>query len=449
MQTHNDRPHAPRPAAAKRHGNKAGWCSPTRALALVLLAALAAVASLAPAGQARSTSKGRSQATIMKGSNGVEISCTQIVWKYVNFPSGSYTVNEKITVNGTVLPKTAFQFEGPNGSNVSQIDGPVGKYIIDAEARWSKAVEVEGKSGFDLHANLECEPRGGLTAAKAQTLEGSGLPYAATPLLGEPGQTVDYAILLTNTGNVPLVLGTTGEPITDPHCDAGTLTGGPANRELEWGKSTEYFCKHVLTAADLAVGSYENTALVSAEGGAVPPIKETTNTVIAEVKPVGFKKQVEEEEAAKKKAAEEQQKKAEEEKRAAEGKSGVSSPPPIDPAGTGKSGVLGFSAASVPALKGPQGCVRGSFHVSIRSAGVTSVTFYLDGHKLKTLKARNARKGLLTLMVNPSRLKVGAHRLSARITMAATTAGARASTASRSITVLRCHSNVVTPKFTG
>ena len=64
------------------------------------------------------------------------------------------------------------------------------------------------------------------------------------------------------------------------------------------------------------------------------------------------------------------------------------SPAPVS--GATGAGVLGFKTAVVPGLSGPQSCVRSSFHVSIKSAGVTSVTFYLNGHKLKTLTARNA-----------------------------------------------------------
>src|ERR1019366_5783483 len=105
-----------------------------------------------------------------------------------------------------------------------------------------------------------------------------------------------------------------------------------------------------------------------------------------------------------------------------------------------RSGVLAFSAASVPRLSGPQGCVRRGFRVTIKSAGVASVTFYLDGHKLKRLTAHSARKGQLSIVIDPSKLRVGAHRLLAKITMVKAPGAARALTASRRMIVLRCAS---------
>jgi hypothetical protein len=83
--------------------------------------------------------------------------------------------------------------------------------------------------------------------------------------------------------------------------------------------------------------------------------------------------------------------------------------------------------------------VRSSFRVTVKSAGVKSVTFYLDGHKLKALTAKNARKGLITLAINPTKLSVGSHRLMAKITMALTASSStKPAHASRTLTVLRC-----------
>jgi len=46
------------------------------------------------------------------------------------------------------------------------------------------------------------------------------------------------------------------------------------------------------------------------------------------------------------------------------------------------------------------------------------------------------------------KLKVGAHHVTAKIYMKGT-ATAKAAHATRSLTVIRCHTAVVTPKFTG
>ncbi len=130
-------------------------------------------------------------------------------------------------------------------------------------------------------------------------------------------------------------------------------------------------------------------------------------------------------------------------------KSGVLGTSGASSTSSSKSGVLGFASATVPSLRGPQGCVRSSVTASVKSAGVKSVVFYIDGHKLRTLTASAARKGLISIRIDVSKMKVGPHRVKATITMKPVSAGGKASKASRSLTVVRCHSAVVTPHFTG
>lgn len=386
---------------------------------------------------------------ITAGANTVTIGCSAVVWAFRQFPANqSNTVTEKVTFikNGTektTVSKGTFTFAGASGMNTTALDAPVGAYTIDAAATWAKSPENQGKNGFDVHSKMTCEAHSGMTLEKLQKLEAPATTYTKSALTGEVGQTVDYQILVDNTGNVGLALGA----FTDPHCDENTITGGPAGGLLPADTATEYLCKHVLTADDLKVGKYENTVQVTGTPTEylTAPVTETSNTVEAAVVAV----------------------------KAPEAGTGGETPTttittPTSPAGGapagstttdsptgkgsttgGKSGVLGFSTTGVSALKAPQGCVRSSFHASIKSAGVASVIFYLDGHKLKKLSARNAHKGLLAVTINPSKLKVGAHHLVADITMAATTVSPKATTAKRSLTILRCHSNVVTPKFTG
>ncbi len=459
-----------------------------RWLPFLLLAALAVVAIMAPAGQARSSSESpeasalaatqkatereeraaarkvqreaekaaakaakpnspRSGSStpvgITAGANNIQISCTSVVWEFHQFPAGqSNTVSEKVTFikkgSEPVSSKGTFTFEGDSGTNTTPIDAPVGTYTIDAEARWAKSPQSEGRNGFDVHAKVACAPNPAMTVAKLQKLEVAGSSYVTTSLTGEPGQTVDYQILVDNTGNVPLAL----SDFTDPHCDEGTITGGPAGGILAADTTAEYLCKHVLTEDDLKVGKYENTVQLTGTPTEyittpLPPVM--SNTVETIVVPVGTKP------AGGGSGTE------------PTGTSGTGTTPATPTPTTtgkgatsgGKSGVLGFTAASIPALKGPQGCVRSSFTASIKSAGVSSVSFYLDAHKLKKLTYHNARKGLLSISISLAKLKVGAHRLVANITMKATATNAKEAKAARSLTVVHCRSNVVTPKFTG
>ncbi len=73
---------------------------------------------------------------------------------------------------------------------------------------------------------------------------------------------------------------------------------------------------------------------------------------------------------------------------------------------------------------------------------IRSVVFTLDGHKLRTVKAKNSR--VASTKVTMIRLKTGAHKLTARVTF---TNGTKAKTLT--VRFLRCSSAVVSPHFTG
>jgi hypothetical protein len=365
----------------------------------------------------------------------VTISCTQVAWTFREFPNlPGNTVVEKLKVN-RVATSTTFTFDGSGGSNVTPIDAPPGSYIIDAQAKWRKASANGASGSFDIHAKVTCAPNPGMSVEKLQRIEGNGSAYTSAPQTGEVGQTIGYEIVVSNTGNVPLTIGA----FTDPRCDPGSIAGGPSGGVIAPATTSAYTCTHTLNAADLTVGSYANTVMLTGtppEGdGTLPP--ETSNTVVTEVKPATTPP----------------------EKEQTKTTTGSTTTPTTPASGTlastttqppaGKSGVLAFSSGTVPSLKGPQGCVRASFHASIKSAGVASVTFYLDGHKLRRMTSHSAHGGLLTVTIDPAKLTVGAHKLVAKITMVKATAAAAAVRASRAVTVLRCRSNVVTPKFTG
>ncbi len=476
----------------------------------------------------------------------VRFSCTDIVWEFQGFRAGLdqlTTVNELVTVNHGPGRPFKFAFPGAAGSNSTPIDAPPGHYTIDARGHW-KATLAQGLSGgFDLHAPITCEPMPGLSIEKLQKLEGSTGAPTKEKLTGSVGETVDYEIVVKNTGNVPLTLehfndphceaiaggpgdaslapwtgettytckhvlssadrsiyaniaevtgtppegegspvseksntvevevpppapgfmveklqaiaGSSGAPTSSPvsgtvgqtvdyeivvrntgnvplnfagfsdsRCDAGTIAGGPIGGILAVGATTDYTCSHLLDSADQSAGSYTNAVTLSATPSEGEPVAHGSNTVVVNVSPTGG---------------------------STTGQSGVGASNGVLTSISGvpsKTSVLGFASAAVPGLKGPQGCVRHSFHASIKSAGVASVTFYLDGHRLRTLTAKNARKGVLTITIDPTKLTFGAHRLLAKITMAHS-ASTKAKVGSRSIVILHCRPVAVTPKFTG
>jgi hypothetical protein len=487
-----------------------------------------------------------------------QFSCTGVTWNYTGFPEGSNTIVQVVRIyagpEGEPLQKPgstiaeSFTFVGATGETRTSFEAPPGVYKVDAWAKW-KGNGLKGS--FDVLGKLSCSPTPALSVEKLQKIAGTTGTFTTAPVSGQVGDTVDYEIVVTNTGNVPLTIdgydvvdhnctgiaggagseplevgaSTTytcshvlteagsytntaevsgvppehdGPPVTstsntvlaeassvpvtpepsmsveklqqivgaggsyttssitgqvgqtveyeivventgnvpltlsafgDPRCDAGTISGGPEGAALPVGGSTTYTCTHVLSAEDQSTGSYANTVSVTGTppSGGVAPITERSNTVVVEV-PGGSAPSANTPEAG----------------TTGTGSSGVLSSTFSEPS---KSGVLAFSS-SVPKLKGPEGCVRDDFRVSLEAKGVAKVTFYLDKRKLRTLTAKNAVKGVLELKLDPSKLTVGAHKLLATITMAATST-AKAKVASRSITVLRCRAAVLTPKFTG
>jgi hypothetical protein len=360
--------------------------------------------------------------------------CTQIEIHYRGFPNlPGNEASEVVSVEHVHLLRHVTIFDGSEGTAVFPFTSPAttsSHYHVDVRGKW----DTNGfKGDYDIPKKLQCPPEPAFTLQKLQRIAGSEGALTTEQLAGHTGQTIDYAFRVTNTGNVPLSF----ELFTDPHCDPGTLTR-PTMSAVAPGEVLVYECTHLLTASDEAAGSLTNIASVIG----VPPSEFERGPVGAESNPVVV--------------------------------TPITPPPPVEektttnptpengvlgtttsssgsttPTKTGKTGVLGFSSATVPALKGPRGCVRGRFHASIKSTGVASVTFLVDGKKLKTLTSKNAHGGLLTVTIDPSKMKVGPHRVSARIVMKASSATAKAAHATRALTVVHCASAVITPHFTG
>jgi hypothetical protein len=120
-------------------------------------------------------------------------------------------------------------------------------------------------------------PAPSFTIEKLQEIAGSGKGFTTSSLTGAVGQTVDYQILVNNTGNEALNLST---PI-DEHCDNGTLAGGPAEGLLVPAASTTYTCSRALPSE----GQYANEATITGTPVGGAPITHTSNQVVVEVPP--------------------------------------------------------------------------------------------------------------------------------------------------------------------
>jgi hypothetical protein len=95
--------------------------------------------------------------------------------------------------------------------------------------------------------------------------------YTRGPITGNVGDRVDYEMVVQDTGNTDLSV-----TLSDPHCDAGTITPSGAVT-LHPGDSATYFCSHVLVAGDRP--TFTNTA--TANAGVLNASSQTTGNISA------------------------------------------------------------------------------------------------------------------------------------------------------------------------
>jgi hypothetical protein len=216
-------------------------------------------------------------------------------------------------------------------------------------------------------------PEPSFTIEKRQRI-GSGSSFTTATITGAVGSTVEYEIVVKNTGNVPLALSS----FVDLNCDAGTITGGPTEPEVAPGGYTTYTCTRVLAS----VGTFVNVATITATPPHESPMTLNSNTVEA-----------------------------------------ITSRTPGPAGGPGanveeaKKGVAAKCEASRPVLRGASGPQTGTFTVWVRSEGVAHITFYLDGRRVRSFSHSQARRGKFTIKLNARKLSYGVHHVSFRVLM--------------------------------
>ena len=279
--------------------------------------------------------------------------------------STTYTCNHKLASTGDY-------------TNQASVDGtPPGGGAIPGESQ-------------QVVVHVDSAPVVGMSVDKLQRVGGSG-EFTKEPLAASVGQTVEYQIVVHNTGNASITMSS----FADPHCDAGTIAGGPGSGSIAPGASTTYTCQHVLTTS----GTYANVATLSGGRPGQDPLSLTS----PEVK--------------------------------------VIVPTP------GKQVVLPekVKCASSPQMRNVSGPQRRPFTVRVGSAGVKQITFYLDGRRLRTMRQSQAKHGAFSVRIDPRKLKYGPHRVSFKTVQTnsscATTASAR--------TFVRPFAARVAPHFTG
>ncbi len=242
----------------------------------------------------------------------------------------------------------------------------------------------------------------------AIVLEKTGAATAAA------GSTFTYSFKATNTGNVTL----TNVQLTDPKCQSTLTPVAPADTTLTVGESQSYTCTVVAPAGPMQV---DNVAKVCGDFDAddVEPMKVCdddphTFTVPPPTTPP------------------------------------AGNPPPsvtpnsVPPTTTPPDGeVLPESIVSGRAqLRGPSGCVKQAFRARVRGRSIASVTFFVDGRKVKKVRRGDA----FTLKVKPQRYGFGRHKVVAVVRFRA-----ESGTKARRLplTFRRCAQGAVAPRFTG
>jgi len=113
------------------------------------------------------------------------------------------------------------------------------------------------------------------TVEKLQRIAETEAGYTTETLTGAIEQTVEYEIVVRNTGLAALRLSN----FTDAMCDPGTIAGGRGEVPLASGEATTYACNHVLTCP----GAYVNVATVTGTAPGEAPRTLPSNPVVVEV----------------------------------------------------------------------------------------------------------------------------------------------------------------------
>jgi hypothetical protein len=153
--------------------------------------------------------------------------------------SGTYDAGTKTLSSGGQLQYTCSHV-------LSSSDAPVFTNTANVVGTAPDGTQVTAQD--HVNANVTLTP--GIKVVKTQRIGNSG-PFTHDPVFGKVGDTVNYQMTVTNTGNV-----SENYTFSDPQCDAGTLSGpsAPANTTLAAGQSAVWTCSHILNASDTASG---------------------------------------------------------------------------------------------------------------------------------------------------------------------------------------------------
>jgi hypothetical protein len=216
------------------------------------------------------------------------------------------------------------------------------------------------------------------------------------PATANAGDKVAYILTVTDPGDTSFPAANVA--VTDPRCDGAPVTligkGGDASPStLDPGDAWTYTCSVQSTATDTLIHNVA-TVVGTDTGGRTVQASDDADTKLT-------------------------------------------------PAGQA---VLGERITPGSAkLLGPTGCTSKAFSARVRGAKIATVTFVLDGKVVKRLR-KPTSKGVYALRVDPSKMRVGVHRLVANITFQS---GSRTKPKTMRLSFQRCSRKLAAPRFTG
>ncbi len=145
------------------------------------------------------------------------------------------------------------------------------EHLLTHTGTYTNTASIEGSYGTGIESSntveAEVPTKPGFSIEKLQQIAGeSGFTKAA--LTGHIGQTVNYEVIVKDTGNTPLLF----KALSDAKCSAISPSG---EVELARGGEQVYTCSHELTEA----GSYSNSASITGNEGTGT---KTSNAVVVE-----------------------------------------------------------------------------------------------------------------------------------------------------------------------
>jgi hypothetical protein len=327
---------------------------------------------------------------------------------FIGFSSGAKpTTKGTVKVDGAIVkqvPPSTISWNTEPGTLSGTAPGTAGQtHAVRAQFQWY--VNGHWESGDVTKTTGTCPT----PPHPAILLDKTGASTAAA------GSTFTYSFKATNTGDVTL----TNVVLTDDRCQATLTRVEPNLADPTFDKGDEWFytCTVIAPAGPAQV---DNVANVCGEFSAPGVEKETvcdedphTFTVPPpDTPPV-----------------------------TPPGDTPPNSTPNVVPPGDG--GVLPEAIASGRAsLRGPSGCVKQAFKARVSGRSIASVTFFVDGKRVKKISGKAA----FAIKVNPKRYGFGRHKIVARVqfTPASGTAARKLP-----LTFRRCAQGAVDPRFTG